>query len=586
MANIMSMVKLRNNSSRNGFDLSSSVNFTAKFGELLPIMTKFSFPGDTFQIKMSNFTRTVPLSSATFGRAREYYDFYFVPFSLLWNKSQSVFTQMYKNSNSSSGATWKANQPFSGEIPHITTQCIEKYLVYQNKSNTPNVTNMFGFNRSDLSIKLLRYLGYQDFSYTKTLDAGSPSNVTSYDVNIFPLLAYQKIYSDWFRYSQWENSQPSTFNVDYIKGTTDCDLSNQILNTDFYNNTNFFDLQYVNHNKDLFFGLLPNTQFGDEAVVPIKGLDNQADSVFDISNGNLAGENQGSSSSVSIEGVGGQLEGGLTLNSNPSISILALRQAEYLQKWKEIAMSTEQDYKAQIKAHWDIDVPDFYSDKSRYLGGISGTLNVGEVLNTNITQDSDLANIAGKGTISSDGYIKFENKGEYGIIMCLYHCQPLVDYTLSTVDPEFFKCDSTSFLIPEMDKIGMQAVPSEWLYVGTSLDSVHNHVTLPPILGYAPRYVEYKTSIDRTLGALSDTLSNWVLNYSKDDLKASLVSNFNGQPTKHGVISYPFFKVNPHVADELFSFKADSTTDTDGLICSAYFDFKAVRNLDVNGLPY
>lgn len=583
MANIMSMVKMRNNSSRNGFDLSTSVNFTAKFGELLPVLTKFSFPGDVFEIKMSNFTRTVPLSSATFGRAREYYDFYFVPFSLLWNKSQSVFTQMNKNSQSATGIAWKDNVAFSGEVPHITTKAIEDYLKSHIGKDAAANKNMFGFNRGDLSAKLLRYLGYQDFSYIVKGSAVPPS----YDVNIFPLLAYQKIYSDWFRYSQWENSLPSTFNVDYIKGTTDCDISSLTSSTDFRSSTNFFDLQYVNHNKDLFFGLLPNTQYGEEAVVPIKGLDNQSDSVFDISNGNLAGENQGTTQNLSVEGVGGQLEGGLTINSSPSISILALRQAEYLQKWKEIAMSTEQDYKAQIKAHWDIDVPDFYSDKSRYLGGISGSLNVGEVLNTNITNDTDLANIAGKGTISSDGVIRFKNNGEYGIIMCLYHIQPLVDYTLSTVDPELFKCDATSFLIPEMDKIGMQAVPSQWLYVGNELGSLHSPLNLPPILGYAPRYIEYKTSIDRTLGALSGSLSNWVLNYSINDLKASLSSNVHGTGhAAHDFISYPFFKVNPHVADELFSFLADSSVDTDGLICSAFFDIKAVRNLDVNGLPY
>ena len=39
-------------------------------------------------------------------------------------------------------------------------------------------------------------------------------------VNIFPLLAYQKIYQDFFRWSQWENANPSSYNVDYFSGVS------------------------------------------------------------------------------------------------------------------------------------------------------------------------------------------------------------------------------------------------------------------------------------------------------------------------------------------------------------------------------
>lgn len=569
MANIMSMVKMKNQSSRNGFDLSMSRNFSAKVGELLPIWFKTVFPGDVFEIKASNFTRTLPLDSATFGRMREYYDFYFVPYSLLWNKSESVFTQMNNNSQSATSLLWKDHKPFSGELPYISTETITNYLKAVDSSQNP--FNYFGFKRSSLSKKILWYLGYPDYT---TLDL-----VKKYDINVFPLLAYQKIYSDWFRYTQWENSEPSTFNLDFVKGTDDCDISALVDSADFRNYYNFFDLRYCNHNKDLFFGVLPSAQFGDEAVVPLSEGFLSMDSVTVT----------GSSPRASIHGSVNPLT---SAPHASGISILALRQAEYLQKWKEIAMSTEQDYKAQVKAHWDIDVPDYYSDKSRYLGGISGDFNVGEVLNNNLSTDTEKANIAGKGTFSANGNLRFDSKGEYGILMCIYHCQPLVDYTLPICEPDLLKCDASSYLIPEMDKIGMQSVPVSWMYLGGLLkNSSGGLVQLPEILGFAPRYVEYKTSIDRTTGELAKTLAHWVLNYSSVDFGNSLSLNANAFPSTGGTsavgaISYPFFKVNPHVVDELFGFNADSETTTDGLMCSAYFDIKAVRNLDVNGLPY
>lgn len=44
----MSLKSLRNKTSRNGFDLSFKKNFTAKAGELLPVMVKEVLPGDSF----------------------------------------------------------------------------------------------------------------------------------------------------------------------------------------------------------------------------------------------------------------------------------------------------------------------------------------------------------------------------------------------------------------------------------------------------------------------------------------------------------------------------------------------------------
>ena len=51
-------------------------------------------------------------------------------------------------------------------------------------------------------------------------------------------------------------------------------------------------------------------------------------------------------------------------------------------------------------------------------------------------------------------------------------------------------------------------------------------------------------------------------------------------------INYNWFKVNPSVLDNIFIQKADSTWDSDQLWIAAYFDIKAVRNFDYDGMPY
>ena len=48
-----------------------------------------------------------------------------------------------------------------------------------------------------------------------------------------------------------------------------------------------------------------------------------------------------------------------------SFSILALRQAEALQKWKEITQSVDTNYRDQIKAHFGINTPANMSHMAR-----------------------------------------------------------------------------------------------------------------------------------------------------------------------------------------------------------------------------
>ena len=93
-----------------------------------------------------------------------------------------------------------------------------------------------------------------------------------------------------------------------------------------------------------------------------------------------------------------------------------------------------------------------------YLGGISSSMDINEVVNNNITGDY-AADIAGKGTGISNGVINFNSQGRYGLVMCIYHCLPLIDYTTDLVSPIFTKVNATDYAIPEFDRVGMQQVP-------------------------------------------------------------------------------------------------------------------------------
>lgn len=566
MSNIMNLKTLRNKPSRNGFDLSFKRNFTAKCGELLPVMVKEVLPGDIFNIDLTTFTRTQPVNTAAFARIREYYDFFFVPYELLWTRSDTVLTQMYDNAQHSSSILPEQNKPLSDSLPYITCDQIARYLINQGSLGILHESvkkNFFGYERGSLTVKLLEYLGYGNFSdyISPTPDKADwfkNPKMSNLNLNVFGLLAYQKIYADFYRDSQWEKSNPSTFNVDYITGSSSLQVPIPVVNPDtsFYKSYNMFDLRYCNWQKDLFHGVVPSSQYGGQPAT------------YSLS-GTVSGS-VGSDNNVS--GV-----------SDTNLNVLLLRQYEFLQKWREIAQSASKDYKDQVTKHWNVAVGDYASECCQYLGGVTSNIDINEVINTNITLENP-ADIAGKGTGVSRGSIKFDSKGKYGLLMCIYHCLPVLDYTTDFVDPALTKVKSTDFAIPEFDRVGMQAVPLVWL-----CNPQKSEANAPELkLGYAPRYIEYKTSFDTSVGGFKRSLNSWVMSYNNQSLINQLSSNSltPETPNSSSKMNYSAFKVNPNSVDPIFAVNADSTFDSDQFLCSTFFDIKAVRNLDIDGLPY
>ena len=623
MANIMSLKNVRNKASRNGFDLSRRTCFTSKVGELLPVWWQYVLPGDSFNIDLSSFTRTQPVNTASFGRIMEYYDFFFVPLSQLWNRTPTVMTQMLDNNQHSTGL--QSNAKLDGDLPHLGSIVqFNQYCTAVDASQYPQ--NMFGLNRAQLSTKLMSYLGYgQPGSNEKGLvqTASQGGNVC-----LFPLLAYQKIYADFFRFTQWESPNPSTFNVDWMTGNGDCNISSAQF-TDFSQST-MFDLRYCNYQKDLFHGIMPNAQFGDTVAVPLSGSGSgslhvttgQAMTSFNgvtlPSNSRIPIVNGADISSTTVDGVNvpsaptpaewNSISGSgssiifptnsvydnfvksVSLGSSAassSLSILALRQAEALQRWKEVAQAAEEDYKQQIQAHWGVNVSDYLSGMCRYLGGNSNNVQINEVVNTNLVagDSSQPADLAGKGIGSQRGNITFNSNGEYGVIMCIYHALPLLDYVTTGTDAKLFHVQGSSFPIPEMDNIGMELLPFGALTNGVNVVTPSNSW-----MGYVPRYIDWKTDYDRCVGGFFSSLQSWILPYS--DLSLRLTGSSFASPDDNpnvadiNACSYPFFKVRPSIVDPMFAVNADSTVGTDHLLNQCFIKCYVTRNLDVNGLPY
>lgn len=583
MANIMSQVKLKNNVSRNAFDLSRKNAFTAKVGELLPVACIECLPGDKIKGRVQHFTRTTPVNTAAYTRIREYYDWFFVPTNLLWNKFNTFVTQMKNNSQHATNILNKSQVP--DQHPYFTVNQLQEYLQGVGSSQ---LTNMFGYSRAHASAKLLEYLDYGNF-----YDAadGSPSvKRNNLNLNPFPLLAYQKIYQDYYRNSQWEDSYAPTFNLDYITGDADLNINLAAFTSGRLPGIEtMFDLRYSNWHKDLFMGVMPNSQYGDAASVI---LDSSVTDTIRIpyslytSSFNSTGVTQAIQNPSDTNSVSTNDGRGITTVISPpqlesiqkaigGFSILALRQAEALQKWQEITQSQQQDYKNQIEAHFGVSMSDAYSERCRYVDGSVSSLDISEVVNTNL-QSQGAAAIAGKGVGVGNGKINFKTD-VHGYLMCIYHAVPLLDYASDGVPRMLSKTMATDYAIPEFDKCGMVQVPTVEL-----TNSVYEQEFPINFLGYAPRYYDYKTAVDRVHGAfVNGGLGAWVAPVDNAYLRAYM-TKYSDQEG----LSYPFFKVNPSVLNPIFMQDAGDDNTTDQLLINAGIDITAVRNLDRNGLPY
>lgn len=592
---LFSLKDVRNHPRRSAFDLSSKVAFSAKSGELLPIKWYFTMPGDKFTLKRQHFTRTQPVNTSAYTRIREYYDWFWVPLHLLWRNAPEVISQM--QSNVQHADTHTSALALGNFLPSITLGQLTTIL-----GSLSGKSNYFGFDRADLSYKLLQYLRFGNVNgSSKNYGTSVSTSDTSYsqkyrfnlNLSIFPLLAYKKFCQDYFRYSQWQDSSPYLWNIDYYTGS-----SRQLFITvpstgdPYWKNNTMFDLEYCNWNKDMFMGVLPDAQFGDVATIDTGGLKSQDLYVeAKVSSSQPARTYLGSK--ISTSGTEFSVNAGPSAAASdplvvtmPSVAasfdVLALRRGEALQRWKEISLNVPQNYRAQIKAHFGVDVGENMSGMSTYVGGDSSSLDISEIVNTNL-QSGDAqseAVIAGKGVGSSQGSEKFEAR-DWGILMCIYHNVPLLDYISSAPDPQLFVSQNTDLPVPELDSIGMQSIPIS-MYSNGDNELVKGFASADFTVGYLPRYYNWKTSYDYILGSFTTTEKEWVAPITPAIWK-NMLSTVSTQSSS---VTYNIFKVNPSVLDSIFQVNADSKWDTDPFLINCAFDVKVVRNLDYSGMPY
>lgn len=654
--------EVKNHVSRNAFDLSTRKIYSQKLGEILPILVQDCLPGDRFKIKASSFTRTAPLNSAAFARMKQYYNFYFVPYRLLYRDFPSFVVQQSASSKAARGI--QSDSKVNSSLPYTTESELFKItksyycgtqhaLSLNGKAYDINtrLLNPVGLNRMSQMRKLLQYLGYyrvtsdDALTFTNSATAQVVASENNTPVSLFPLMAYQKVYNDFYRFSQWENEQANTYNVDYLAGSSSVEIPiNQLFSVDsahkvvgyspdgsYYPSSqrpSMFDMRYVNYTKDSYLGVVPSSQFGAVSTVSADLRGDESVKSFYLKtyvDGSkaLSLDPQGNVSTSSSD-IGKKVP--LTIVDNYGntekfeVNVLTLRAAQARQKFLEVTLSNNSDYKSQIEAHFNVNVSSLMSNLCDYIGGFSSDLSLNTIANQNLS-DATSGSYSALATFSGNGDIDFESR-EHGLIIGVSYILPFIDWSVIGYDFPILRTEFSDFALPEFDRLGYEELDPR-LPLGVQESTFDSTLSPRPYsvhAGYGPRYYDYKTNIDVCLGDFNlfqgGTQSNFVLTMRPNQHNLLTDQNLIEMPYNasdfhkygsYGYISdlvagglnYASFKVSPQLTNLLFKssiglnydskaklwfFHDDCSFDPFYNVCD--FNISVVRNLDRLGLPY
>lgn len=538
----------RANLQRNAFDLSFSSKFTASVGMLLPCFCKEVNPNEHFRINPQMFLRTVPMNSAAYVRLKQYCEFYFVPYRLLWRS----FPQFIAGtSNQFSMAIRDGSKEAS--VPFIKLQTILNLL-----KNTTDQPDSAGYPFKGGAVRLLDLLGYgiNAVNVDSLISASDSKNFDS-SFSIFRLAAYQKIYSDYYRNPDYESINVQSFNFDGTLGSVE--VSAPV--------TSQFFLRYRDWKKDYFNVVKPSFQGSDFMSSEFQPFSfpyvnksaNFAPDTFKNS-GNFQGALVGDGSSFGI-------------------SVANIRSAYALDKLYRLMVSAKDgSYSEQMKVRFGIDAPD--DDwKSQFIGAIDAPITISEVETTADTYDgNDIGSAAGtlygKGSSLSNGNIDFTAK-EHGVIMGIFSILPECDYASNMIDPFNVKLQRSDFFQPEFADLGKQPTPLYQFMFDKDTD-------MSKVLGYNLRYAEYKTSVDSVHGvfngASSVDKSNQSYNAWVAPRNTPLAQYSNGATVS-------FFKALPSVLNSVMVQQYDGTETSDQFLINANFNVQAIRPMSIYGEP-
>lgn len=477
-------------------DLSHQHLTTMDFFRLQPLTCIECVAGDKMSLNVQSLVESAPLATKVYGSYHLDLHAFFVPFRLLWSQWNDYYY-------SATGA----DTLFS--VPSVDFSLKSISDIFVNNNERRKIFGSLGYPTTQLSKE-----------YASVVDLNAKRNIS-----LMPARAYQLIWWDWYRDSQ---NLPESNRLSYIS------TSGGPQNAGYASVA--FTPRYRTYRKDYITTLLT------QASASLPGSPAEVDSVIDAINE----ENVYNSQPV-VAGDGVLTGPGLYENLDASSATVTgakilqvlrtpvLRGAAAMQRWLERLGISGTRPLERIVSNFGVRPEPSRLQMSEYIGGKTINLGIEGLINTGSSSllsgnaesmtnsfgddvDSYFGTQTGRSKNSGQTETFQYHAKEHGYLMVIGsivpnyindgYLDPMFTRGLSAVSE-----GSVDFFVPEMDGSGYKAVTLSQIATPSRYGATDawKNADIDQVVGYHPRYEDYRFIMDRISGDFNEQQSKTYL---------------------------------------------------------------------------
>lgn len=515
MKSFLSKIKLPTSvRERNTFNLSCDHYTTHDFFKIKPVYVHECMPGESIEINMQTFSRTVALRKPFYGKVEYINRAFFVPLRLVMNDFTEFKTDTKMGLLQRNFVPYLLNEDLvnlflDNELAVDAASSTADFDFYVQISEVPYHKKFT--NKGRIFYDILRNLGYHiNFADSST------NRIDTDKLSALPLLCFIKMFEDWMINAAYSGNHTSNYKYDgeaHVVHTSIKSMLNRVTNALY--EKDYFTTSWLKPVGPNTTSLTPNVQFDD---LTNEYSNSYGQSIVSTKNAN-AGGSLTNPTTPNVHGTAGSTTNPQR-NSPYNLTQYALDRlkqlTDYVKRFQMIGERAVDRYKALFGIQLDA----AKVNRSVFLGTNSFTMNIGEVMVTSDTEgpDGNTLGTTGDYTGKSNGYgegtFKFSTD-EFGFLFIVSIVRPHVGYVQGR--PRYLQhINRLDFFTPDFDRCGVQPIRMDELFAD-------GFKTLPSgwkpsnVFGFTDQYAEYKCqphdflSGDMVLESRNEGLDAWHL---------------------------------------------------------------------------